>query len=356
MNTEVLKLDGSERDMGKIRHAAKLLGAGALVAFPTETVYGLGADANNPEALARMAEAKGRPSGKPFALLVPSIKEAEKTAGVLPRPAKKLMRLYWPGPLTTVVPRRGGGAVGLRLSEHPVPRALLAQCGFPIAAPSANRSGTREPLTSEQVLHDLGGRISLILDGGQAWHGTPSTVVRIDPQGIPAVQREGAIPQSEIMEAVRPTILLVCTGNTCRSPMAEALCRHALKESGMDQPNELPFQVLSAGTSATEGQSADPMAIKAMVELGIDLSSHRTRMVVPSLLDQADWIFTMTAAHRDSILKLMPECRDRIRLVSARGDEIPDPVTKSYEHYLQVRDRIAQCLRDILRIVKGSVS
>src|ERR1051326_8878073 len=120
MRTEYLVLDGGPGDSAKIAHAAMLLQAGALVAFPTETVYGLGADARNPEALARLTEVKGRKEGKPYSLLVPSLRHAEESAGGFSRIAQKLARTYWPGPLTIVVPRRGGGSVGLRLPEHPI--------------------------------------------------------------------------------------------------------------------------------------------------------------------------------------------------------------------------------------------
>lgn len=354
MKTEVLTLDGSPDDLAKIRHAAKLLQAGALVAFPTETVYGLGADSRNAEALARLIQVKGRDEHKPFALLVPTLRQAEEAAGGFSRVARKLTRLYWPGPLTVVVPRRGGGTVGLRLPEHPVTRALLAQGGFPLATPSANRSGTKEPLTAQQVLEDLDGQIPLVLDGGPARQGRPSTVVHLDASGTPKVLREGSIPAAEIQEAARPAILFVCTGNTCRSPMAEGICRQALQNMGLRKPQDLAYGVYSAGTSAALGLRADALALAVMREVRIDLSTHRTRSLSPALLDGADWIFTMTWAHRESILKLMPACRDRIRLLSALGEDIPDPATHPIEQYRLVRERIAHHMRDVLRTVHGA--
>lgn len=355
MKTEVLKLDGSADDMVKIRYATRLLQAGALVAFPTETVYGVGADARNPEALARLNQAKGREEGKPYALLCPNIRQAEELTTGFSRIARKLTRLYWPGPLTMVVPRRGGGTVGLRISEHPITRALLTQCGFPLATPSANKSGSpREPTSAAMVLDELQGDISVVLDGGNAWRGKPSTVVRVDPSGAPKVLREGVVPASEIVDVARPTILFVCTGNTCRSPMAEGFCRETLKDVFSAEGSALPFRVLSAGTSAAEGQRADPMAVEAMKEMRIDVNEHRTRALSPALLDAADWIFTMTWAHRESILKIMPATRDRVWLLSSRSEDIPDPVSKSIDRYRQVRDRIAHCMRDVIRVVSGS--
>jgi protein-tyrosine phosphatase len=354
MKTEVLKLDGSSMDLAKIRHAAKLLQAGALVAFPTETVYGLGADARNPEALQRLNEVKKRPEGKPYSLLVPSQRHAEEATGGLSRVAQKLTRLYWPGPLTVIVPRRGGGVVGLRLPEHPVARSLLAQCGFPLATPSANKSGQPDALTAEGALKTLGGKIPLILDGGPARQGKASVVVRLDPRKPPEIQREGMISEKEILRVARPCILFVCTGNTCRSPMAEALCRHYLEEQGMGRESVLPFWVRSSGTSAVADMPADPQAVAVLKKLKLDLQHHSSKPLTPEMIDTADWIFTMTWAQRESILRLMPTCRDRLRLLSSQGEDIPDPASRSMDRYRQVRDMISTCLRDVMKTIAGS--
>jgi len=362
MRTEFLTLDGGSGDSAKIEHAAHLLEGGQLVAFPTETVYGLGADARNADALSKLAKVTGRHESKPFSLLSPSLRHAEKIAHGFPRIAQKLARVYWPGPLTLVFP--GGkdqSEVGLRLPEHPVARALLANCNFPLAVPSANRVGTPEPIRAEQVRDALDGQIALILDKGPTLHGRPSTVVRVEGEGV-QIQREGLISAREIIELARPTILFVCTGNTCRSPMAAGFCyagmadAHRSASFGLlrSSGESLPFRVLSAGTSAINGGRADRNAIEVMREVGIDVSSHVTRSLTPSLVEAADWIFVMAQAHRDSILMLMPDAESRVQLITREGDDIPDPVSTSLQHYRLVRDRIAGCLRDVVRLVKGS--
>ena len=353
MRTEFLTLDGSASDNDKIVHAAQLLRAGELVAFPTETVYGLGVDARNPEALARLTKVKGRPQGKPFSLLVPSLRQAEEAAGGFSRIARKLARVYWPGPLTLVVPRPGGGRVGLRLPEHAVARSLLAHCGMPLATPSANRSGSAEPISAQQVRDSLDGEIALILDSGPARQGRPSAVVVVEENSI-QIDRPGVIPDSELKEVASPTILFVCTGNTCRSPMAAGFCKLVLADTQGKKPAPLPFRVVSAGTQAQDGKGADPMAIEAMREIDIDISGHRTTNLTPSLLDGADWIFTMTDAQRESILNLMPSCADRVQLLSCGKDEIEDPVSHSSKLYRRVRDKIAIHLREVVKMVGGA--
>jgi tRNA threonylcarbamoyl adenosine modification protein (Sua5/YciO/YrdC/YwlC family) len=362
MRTEFLTLDGGSGDGAKIAHAAQLLRAGQLVAFPTETVYGLGADAANPDALARLARVTGRNEGKPFSLLVPGLKHAEQAVQGFPRIAQKLARIYWPGPLTLVFPARTGRPEsGLRLPEDPVARALLGACGFTLAVPSANRAGSPEPLRADTVRDALDGQIALILDRGPTLYGKPSTVVRVDGESI-QIQREGILSAREILELARPTILFVCTGNTCRSPMAAGFCRagmadaHRTASFGLlrSAGESLPFRVLSAGTSALDGGRADANAIEAMREVGIDISTHRTLSLTPGLVDAADWIFVMTRAHRASIVEFMPGATPRVQLLSREGDDIGDPASQPLNQYRRSRDRIAVCLRDVVRMVKGS--
>jgi tRNA threonylcarbamoyl adenosine modification protein (Sua5/YciO/YrdC/YwlC family) len=312
--------------------------------------------------LAKLARVTGRQETKPFSLLAPSLRQAEKIARGFPRIAQKLARIYWPGPLTLVFPpSQGQSEVGLRLPEHPVARSLLATCNFPLAAPSANRIGLPEPTRAEQVRDALDGQIALILDRGPALHGRPSTVVRVEGEAV-LVQREGSISSKDILEAARPTILFVCTGNTCRSPMASGFCQAGMAEAHRSASfgllrsagESLPFRVISAGTSALDGGRADKFAIEAMREVGIDLTRHVTRTLTPSLVETSDWIFVMERGHRESILSLMPDTEARVQMLSREGVNIPDPATKSLQHYKMVRDRIAGCLRDVVRMVKGS--
>ena len=184
-----------------INEAARLLRAGELVAFPTETVYGLGADASNPAAMRRLFEAKGRPSDHPVIVHVADLAAAERWSTGMPAGARALARAYWPGPLTLIVPRAAGvsdavtggqSSVGLRVPSHPVARALLVEFAGGIAAPSANRFGHVSPTTAQHVADDLGDAVALILDGGACDVGIESTIVAFDGE-VPMLLRPGGI-------------------------------------------------------------------------------------------------------------------------------------------------------------------
>jgi len=175
MKTEVLRLSPDHPEEDAIARAAEVLRRGGLVAFPTETVYGLGASALNATACGRIFEAKGRPANNPLIVHIASAEDALQVAAAWPEPAARLAERFWPGPLTLVLPRRdivpdvvtaGGPTVALRVPAHPVALALLHAAGVPVAAPSANRSSRLSPTRAEHVLRDLEGHIDLVLDGG----------------------------------------------------------------------------------------------------------------------------------------------------------------------------------------------
>lgn len=344
MKTELVTLDGRS-DTAKIAHAAKILRAGGLVAFPTETVYGIGADARNPEALAQLARIKGKVDNKNYSLLVGSVRQADTIAGGLPRAAKKLARLYWPGPLTIMVHRASGGKAGLRLSEHPVARSLVTECGFPLAVPSAAIPRKTSALSAADVRAAYDGQIALVLEGNPPPRGKPSTVVEVSDHAI-SVLREGYVPEFDVLHAAAPSVLFVCTGNTCRSPMATALCHAALDRSY--RLDSTPCYVHSAGTNALSNAPAHPLAITAMREVGIDISNHRATLVTPDLIDSADWVYTMTRAHRDSILEFMPEAAARVRTISPAGEDISDPGGSLIARYRRARDRMATYMPEIV--------
>ena len=201
MAAEVVRVDPVAPDERLIRKATDVLRRGGLVAFPTETFYGLGAAALDRAAVRRVFEAKGRPASMPLLVVLDVASSLSQIVDDVPAQARALIERYWPGPLTLVfraassVPTEvtaGTGTVGVRVPNHAVPRALVAQLGVPVTAPSANPTGAAPPATADAVLAGLGDAVDLVLDGGPTPGGAPSTVVdvTVDP---PRVVRQGAV-------------------------------------------------------------------------------------------------------------------------------------------------------------------
>ncbi len=188
MPTSILRVDPNAPAADAIARAAHVLQSGGLVAFPTETVYGLGANALDSAAVAKIFAAKGRPASNPIIVHIAAIEDAKALAGGWPEVARKLAERFWPGPLTLVLPKQahvsdlvtaGGPTVALRMPAHPVALALLRACGLPLAAPSANRSSELSPTLPEHVLRGLADRIDLLLDAGATNGGLESTVLDV---------------------------------------------------------------------------------------------------------------------------------------------------------------------------------
>lgn len=197
MQTE--RLDGEhEPDLAR---AAELLRSGAIIAFPTETVYGLGARADDPDAVDRLRSLKKRPAGKPFSLLIADPADAERHA-VMSAEALALADQFWPGPLTLVLPARDGGDVGLRCPDCPITQAILRLADVAAAAPSANESGEAPATSADQVLDVFDGRIAAVVDGGPVRLGHSSTVVRLEGRDV-HILRRGGLHEDSIREVLR---------------------------------------------------------------------------------------------------------------------------------------------------------
>lgn len=198
----VFHLLGDHPDRSAIDEAARILRSGGLVAFPTETVYGLGADAHNPAAIARLNAVKGRPPEKAYSWHVYSIEQLPVLVGTIPPMAMRLMERFWPGPLTIIIPKADGTTIGFRLPDHPIAQAFLKACQVPVAAPSANRSGQSPPTDAEEVLAALNGTFDCLLDSGPTRLGRESTVVEVIGDRI-EIRREGAIARHAIEDALK---------------------------------------------------------------------------------------------------------------------------------------------------------
>lgn len=232
MQTKVLKIDSA--DDRYIREAAALIRAGELVAFPTETVYGLGADALHPEASKKIYAAKGRPSDNPLIVHVAGFEDLEYIAREVPVQARKLADAFWPGPLTMIVWKNdkvpyettgGMETVAVRMPNHPVALGLIRESGCLIAAPSANTSGKPSPTEAAHVALDMDGRIPMILDGGPVGIGIESTIIDLT-EDIPMILRPGYITKEMLEEALGEEVRIdpgIIASDSERKPKAPGM-------------------------------------------------------------------------------------------------------------------------------------
>lgn len=218
MHTEMWIVDNVveiKKDYPQLQEAARLLRGNEAIAFPTETVYGLGANAMNDEAIAKIFEAKGRPSDNPLIVHIGAYSQLEGVVSEIPVVADVLMKHFWPGPLTIILPKKDGisekvtaglDTVGVRMPDHPVALALIEEANVPVAAPSANRSGRPSPTLASHVYEDLDGKIAGIVDGGATGVGVESTVIDCTSE-VPTILRPGGITKEQLEEVIGPVVL-----------------------------------------------------------------------------------------------------------------------------------------------------
>jgi tRNA threonylcarbamoyl adenosine modification protein (Sua5/YciO/YrdC/YwlC family) len=334
--TDHLTLSGTPSDEDAIARTADVIARGGVVALPTDTVYGLACRSAFPSAVQRIYEIKGRPSVKPLPWLVPDAESASAFVNAIPARAARLMRRFWPGPLTLVL-GEGASTVALRLPDHDALREILRRSQGPVVATSANPSGAEPATSAAEVAAAFEGKVDLILDGGPARLGRESTIVQIRPDGSPAVLREGQIAAADLQDALAARILFVCTGNSCRSPMAAAILSRDLGRHLNVPADALPshgFLVESAGVMAPDGAPASSGAVEAARREGLDLGGHRTRTISESDIVEADAIYVMSFEHALRLRRTFGRLADGVEMLDPGGGDVSDPFGGPTEDYV----------------------
>ena len=349
----VIDIRKAEDTRDVVHQAVQWLVEGRLVAFPTETVYGVAASALDVQAVTRLLEAKGRAAGQPFTMAIRSADEALDYVPDMSPLAQRLARRCWPGPVTLVMDDSHpeslisrlppevrsvvspAGAIGLRVPGHSMIVDVLRMLTGPLVLSSANRSGKPDARTAQEVVDALGDSLDLVLDDGPCRFGQPSSVVRVQGNHY-NILRAGVVPEMTLKRLSSLMVLFVCTGNTCRSPMAEALARRIFARRVGCEISDLGDRgviVASAGAATAMGGRAAAEAVKVMASMGLDLSDHQTQPLSEPLVRHADVIFAMSQSHREAILAQWPEAAARTRLVCRNGADVADPIGGPVDRY-----------------------
>ncbi len=364
METKVIKIDAGDIDASAIKEAAKVIDAGGLVAFPTETVYGIACRVSN-DSLGKLGNLKGRPDDKYYTLHIANASDVARYVPTMGLRAKKLIKNAWPGPLTIVfeldardiaqqkakLPRDvfdnlyRDDSIGIRCPDNSIASMLLSQTVYPVVAPSANISGQPPAIEANSIAEQFAGQLDMVLDGGQCKYAKSSTVARIGKKGIEML-RKGVYSESQLLEMAQVTVLFVCTGNSCRSPMAEGLFKKHLAEKlgcPIDRLAEKGYTITSAGTLGIVGFPASGEAIDACAAKQVDISGHRSRALTIHLIEQSDLIYAMTLGHREAILEMCLEAASKCQLLDD-GTDIPDPIGQSQVVYDNCAERIDKAI------------
>ena len=356
MQTQILQILQAPDYTPQIQRGIEALSAGRLLVLPTETVYGVAGLLSHSQARASLSKLRKSSTPRPFTIHLAGPQDSARYLGPLNDFAQRMIRKLWPGPIGLIFQvdadrrRQVANELGLdevdiydndlitmRCPDHRIFQDIVGGVKGPVALTTPPGARPRPADWPSELLQD----VEIVFDAGQTRFSKPSTLLQIRKNSYEIV-RQGVYDQRIIDRLLKTTILFVCSGNTCRSPMAEAIARNHLAQKLQVKAGDLDdkgISVISAGSHAMPGARATPQAVDVLREMGLDLSAHRSRPLTVELIHQADLIYTMSGNHARAVTALVPSARDKIQQLDPDAD-IEDPIGGDIELYNQVASQI----------------
>jgi len=347
LETRILKPENEETVTQAVGEAVLALKRGDVISFPTETVYALAGAARSPDMEDRLFELKQRPKHKPFSFMVCSSGMIEDLVGSVSTLGKRVISRCLPGPLTIVFGTDDGG-IGVRMPSEDMALRIIDGVGGPLLSTSANISGEPAAASGKEVIRQLGGRIALIIDGGETLYKEASTVVEIRGSKW-KILRQGVLGESAFRRCANKIVLFVCTGNTCRSPLAEALCKKLLAERVGVSPEKLEengYTIISAAISGADAMPASGNAVMVGREFGVDLENHLSQRLTKEIVDNVDKIYVTEKSQIRHLKELSDKSDEKIEPLVPGGEDIVDPAGGTLDDYRICVSKIEMALKE----------